>query len=336
MISSYKIVFIILILTYFFQLGCSKTNTAPDEKAPIVNPDDAILEIITMQQSNTQYNCGFIKIQCNITGAEKSIQKTMPDSGGVVFIFNKNDIDPNCEQISFSKIIIFDHLFNETNSIDVQISLTYGHKETRQFIIDAENLNVYWERLDFTQNYELANKKVLVIVGNDFDYLEYCMIPNYLQYYGAEITSASNQINRQAHYWNVTDAGAYKKIDTSATVDIVLDSIDISLYDCIFLPGGNGPKNLLTEYPQTTDLIFEANNQGMLLSAICHGPLLLAESNVIDDKQVTGFPDIVNLLEEHGGVYVQSKVVVDGNIITGNWPYFNSVGTAIAENLENR
>ena len=335
MISYNKTILLILFLFCFIHSGFSNNGTMPEETKPIINPDEVILEIVT-QQAQGLYNCGFVELTCNIAGNEKVLKKTMPDSGGVIFTFNKNELDPTCEQINIKKITIFDHLFEEIFGDNEQFSITFGEKKTREFIINATNYNVYWERLDFSQNYNLANKKVLVIVGNDFDYLEYCMIPKYLEYFGAKITSTSNEINRLAHYWNVTEEGSYIKINTTAPVDIVVDSIDVSLYDCIFLPGGSGPANLLADYPQIRNIISTANENGLLLSAICHGPLLLAESNVIRGRQVTGFPDIAASIQAHGGIYVQGKVFVDGKIITGNWPHFNSVAKATAKNLENR
>jgi protease I len=324
---------LLLILILQVHIGYTGNGTIPVKEDHVVRPNEAIVEIITLQQSLKPYNCGFVKIYCNIVGNEKIFLKTMTDSGKTIFTFNKNEIDPSCEQININKIIIFDHLFSIIHTNNERIDIPFNHKETRKLTINVQNQNVYWERLDFTRNYNLSNKKILVIVGNDFDFLEYSMIPKYLEYYGAEITTASNQINRQAHYWNVTSSGAYKKVNTTAIVDVVLDSVTYDDFDCIFLPGGSGPANLLAQFPKITTLISDANQFGILLSAICHGPLLLAKSDVIKGKQVTGFPDITVTIQQHGGIFVEGKVVVDGNIITGNWPYFNSVATSTAENL---
>ncbi len=100
------------------------------------------------------------------------------------------------------------------------------------------------------------------------------------------------------------------------------------------MPGGNSPKNLLAkDSVSVTRLIKQADKNGLLLAAICHGPHLLAAANVITDHKVTGHREIVSRLKQAGGKVVNETCVLDRNIITGNFPYFGSMAMKVAERL---
>jgi len=57
-----------------------------------------------------------------------------------------------------------------------------------------------------------------------------------------------------------------------------------------------------------------------IIAAICHGPLMLIEADVIKNKKVTGFESIRTLLKLAGGEFIDRDVVVDDNIITSRKP----------------
>jgi len=43
---------------------------------------------------------------------------------------------------------------------------------------------------------------------------------------------------------------------------------------------------------------------------------MLVEADVIKDKKVTGFKSIITLLKLAGGIFINNRVVTDGNMIT--------------------
>ncbi|MEO0031945.1 MAG: hypothetical protein RIS94_1703, partial [Pseudomonadota bacterium] len=59
---------------------------------------------------------------------------------------------------------------------------------------------------------------------------------------------------------------------------------------------------------------------GKPIAAICHGPWLLVEADVIDGRTVTGWPSIRTDLENAGAEVVDEPVVVDENLITSRKP----------------
>jgi protease I len=59
---------------------------------------------------------------------------------------------------------------------------------------------------------------------------------------------------------------------------------------------------------------------GKPVAAICHGPWLLAEADVIRGRTVTSWPSIRTDLKNAGANVVDKEVVTDGNLITSRKP----------------
>src|SRR5690606_19529326 len=59
---------------------------------------------------------------------------------------------------------------------------------------------------------------------------------------------------------------------------------------------------------------------GKPVAAICHGPWLLVEADVLDNKTVTGWPSIRTDLRNAGANVVDREVAIDGNLITSRKP----------------
>lgn len=95
------------------------------------------------------------------------------------------------------------------------------------------------------------------------------------------------------------------------------------LPDVLILPGGSvGSKNLSLS-PKVADIIKKCHTSGKIIAAICAAPaVVLSPLGILNNKKVTCYPDQKNKLN-FAAVYVDKKVVVDGNIITGQ-----SAGTA--------
>ncbi len=156
---------------------------------------------------------------------------------------------------------------------------------------------------------------IIAFIADGVDIEELNSIKNYLETYGCTVTIAGT---------GSTVAGI--------TVDILISNVNVTYYDCIFIPGGGSPANLVKN-EQVLELIRTAYTEEILLAAICHGPLVFAEAGVINGTEVTGHQEIRDVLESAGGYFVYNKVVIDGRIITANWPYFEQISVAIASVL---
>ena len=59
---------------------------------------------------------------------------------------------------------------------------------------------------------------------------------------------------------------------------------------------------------------------GKPVAAICHGPQLLIEANVLSNRTVTSYPSIKTDLKNAGAHWVDKDVVVDQGLVTSRRP----------------
>jgi protease I len=103
-------------------------------------------------------------------------------------------------------------------------------------------------------------------------------------------------------------------------VDVTVSEADASEYDGLVLPGGVvNPDVLRTDEDAVrfTRTFFE---QGKPVAAICHGPWMLVEADVVRGRRVTSWPSVKTDLRNAGAEWVDEKCVVDGGLVTSRKP----------------
>jgi len=124
-----------------------------------------------------------------------------------------------------------------------------------------------------------------------------------------------------------------------------LSDVDVNDYDAIFFPGGLGPMVDIANDPDVKQAVTTAWNAGKIVAAVCHGPAALLGVTLPDGtplvrgRKLTSFSNaeeagyaqsdvpfnLEDALREEGADYSaadvwQSKVVVDGRLMTGQNP----------------
>jgi protease I len=113
-----------------------------------------------------------------------------------------------------------------------------------------------------------------------------------------------------------------KHHDKGATItpDLTLEEVNPDAYDGLILPGGVANPDALRTYDKAIEIIQAFDDAGKPIAAICHGPWLLVEADIVADRTVTSWPSLRTDLENAGATHVDREVVVDGNIITSRKP----------------
>jgi len=88
----------------------------------------------------------------------------------------------------------------------------------------------------------------------------------------------------------------------------------------VIIPGGYAP-DILRRFREICDFVRSMFLQNKLVAAICHGGWVLVSSGILKGRKVTGFYAIKDDLVNAGAKFIDSEVVVDGNIITSRNPY---------------
>ena len=91
-------------------------------------------------------------------------------------------------------------------------------------------------------------------------------------------------------------------------------------FDALLLPGGQMNPDALRLESRVIELVEEFDDMDKPIAAICHGPWLLVEADIVDGRTVTGWPSIRTDLENAGADVVDQAVAIDGNLITSRKP----------------
>jgi protease I len=120
------------------------------------------------------------------------------------------------------------------------------------------------------------------------------------------------------------------------TADAAAGSVRAADVDAVVIPGGYAPDKMRLRHAMV-DLVRDCMAEGKPVAAICHGPSVLINANVLKGKTLTCWPSIAVDVKNAGGRYVDRPVVEDGNLITSrkvdDLPAFND---AIVRQLEAR
>lgn len=103
-------------------------------------------------------------------------------------------------------------------------------------------------------------------------------------------------------------------------VDVWISDADPSNYHAVIIPGGAWNPDLLRGDPRVIKFVQDMQQDGKLISAICHGPQVLISAGVVAGKKATSWPLMLVDLENAGATLVDAPVVVDDKLITSRGP----------------
>lgn len=114
-------------------------------------------------------------------------------------------------------------------------------------------------------------------------------------------------------------------ITSSKNIRVLSDSlyqnINLNHYDLIILPGGPGVSNYKTNTKFINDLTQRTHQK---IAAICAAPTILATCHLLEGKNATCFPSVVDILKDAGVHVINEDVVIDDLIMTSR-----AMGTSI-------
>jgi protease I len=179
---------------------------------------------------------------------------------------------------------------------------------------------------------DLSHAHVLIVATNGFEQSELFEPRQALLDAGVKVTLASlstDPIQGMKHD---------EKGDT-ITPDLTVDDVNTQDYTALLLPGGVANPDTLRTSDRAVEIVEEFVDDDKLVAAICHGPWLLVEADVVDGRTMTSWPSIRTDLENAGAEVVDEEVVRDGQFITSrkpdDIPAFNkAILEALAEETE--
>lgn len=160
---------------------------------------------------------------------------------------------------------------------------------------------------------EIADARVLIMATDGFEESELFGPREILTGKGAKVSLASP---------TTSPIQATIHDDPGKTIrpDMVIEDVDATDYDALVLPGGvRNPDQLRMNRPAIA-VIQSFAKQGKPIGAICHGPWLLVEADLLRGRTATAWPSIRTDLRNAGANVVDEAAVTDGNIVTSRNP----------------
>ncbi len=91
-------------------------------------------------------------------------------------------------------------------------------------------------------------------------------------------------------------------------------------YDALVIPGGVASPDRLRLDDAAVSLVRSFVDSGKPVAAVCHGPWMLVEADVVGGRTVTSWPSLETDIENAGGTWVDEQVHVDEGIVTSRKP----------------
>ena len=164
-----------------------------------------------------------------------------------------------------------------------------------------------------TEMENLKGKRVAILATNGFEESELTSPKQALEKAGATahvVAPKSGTIKG----WN---NGNWSK---EINVDAILAEVKSSDYHALVLPGGVINPDFLRRDDKAIEFIRSFFKAHKPVAAICHGPQMLIEAEVVEGRKMTSFPSIRKDLENAGAHWVDMEVVVDEGLVTSRSP----------------
>ena len=169
--------------------------------------------------------------------------------------------------------------------------------------------------------------RIAMVLANDFEDSEFRKPYDALREAGHQVDVLGAKAGETVHG---------KQGVENVEIEAAAADRDAEEYDALVIPGGYSPDHLRTEL-DVVDFVRNMVEDGKVVAAVCHGPQLLIEADVVEGKQMTSWPSVRTDLENAGAQWIDQEVVIDDRLITSRKPDdLPAFATAINRALEAR
>lgn len=161
-----------------------------------------------------------------------------------------------------------------------------------------------------TSNNGISKKRIAILIEQKVEDSEFQIPYNALRKAGAEVVVLGTRMNEE---YKGKQGQVSVKPDGTTTEARAQD------FDAVVIPGGMAPDRMRTNL-KTVHFVQQALEQGKLVAAVCHGPQVLIEGDLLQGKRATGFRAIRKDMQNAGVEFVDAPLVVDENLLTSRRP----------------
>jgi protease I len=161
---------------------------------------------------------------------------------------------------------------------------------------------------------KLTGKKIAILAADGVEEVEYIEPRKAIEEAGASAELISLERGEiQAMNHDIEPASTFP-------VDKAVSDASPDDYDGLILPGGTVNPDKLRSDQIAVKFVQDFFKSGKPVGAICHGPVLLVEADLVRDRKLTSYPSVRSDIECRGGNVVDEEVVVDQGLVTSRGP----------------
>jgi protease I len=97
------------------------------------------------------------------------------------------------------------------------------------------------------------------------------------------------------------------------------EEVNIGEYEALVIPGGIAPDRMRIN-KGLVRIVKEAHEKGKVIAAICHGPQMLIEADILRGRKATCWKSVITDLKNAGAIFIDAPVVVDEKLVTSRFP----------------
>jgi len=153
---------------------------------------------------------------------------------------------------------------------------------------------------------DLTGRRVLAVVTNYGVEQDELVVPTRaLRDAGATVVVAAQSTAPVETLVGDKDPGEAVRPDTT------IEEVDASEFDLLLVPGGTINADTLRQDAGAVSIASSFAASGRPIAAICHGPWLLVEADLVKGKQLTSFPSLTTDIRNAGGSWTDASVITD-------------------------
>lgn len=160
---------------------------------------------------------------------------------------------------------------------------------------------------------KLEGQRIAILTEDGFEKIELTSPKDALTDAGAQIDIISPKEDKvrskQGDDW-----------DEDFKVDIPLKDADVTNYDGLLIPGGVINPDKLRVNDEALSFVKAFFSAGKPVAAICHGPQVLIDAEVVEGRKITSVAAIKKDLINAKALWEDSEVVTDQGLVTSRTP----------------
>ena len=129
---------------------------------------------------------------------------------------------------------------------------------------------------------KIADAKILIISADGFEQSELEVPRDRLREAGATVTVATPD-GKNVKGWKDKNWGP------EAEADAAIGAVSTNDFDALVIPGGQINPDILRAIPEAVLLVKDFAEAGKPIAAICHGPWLLVQADILKGRKATSY-----------------------------------------------